>query len=128
RLKNAGQKVVTIGDTANAGGDFTVDPKGPDDYHKVVRALVARQSSPTYIVHLWGVSTDDESEPTAERMETAQDLGFYSLLFLVQALGREDLKHSIKIVVVTNHMQEVVGGELTRPDKATVGGPCRVIP
>lgn len=125
-LKAAGQKVVTVGRQASEGCDYTVDPRRPDDYHHVIRAMRARQSSPTHILHLWGL--DDDAGELLARVDRSLDHGFYSLLFLAQALGREDLKHSIRIAIVTTHMQDVIGGELTRPEKATVNGPCKVIP
>lgn len=131
RLKSSGRKVVTVTAGRNSNGetsgDFVIDPQRPDDYLTLVRSLVARQASPTHIVHLWGVS-DEAEGPSLDLIDATLDRGFYSLLFLAQALGREDIKHEIRLAVVTSSMREVIGGELTRPDKATVMGPCRVIP
>lgn len=126
-LKTAGQSVVTVS-SKDPSADFAVDPRVSEDYHRVIRTLVARQAAPTHVVHLWGLSAGDDREFTPECADNAQDLGFYSLLFLAQALGREDVKHPVTITVVTSGMQEVIGGELTRPDKATIAGPCRVLP
>src|SRR6185436_18998195 len=51
-----------------------------------------------------------------------------SLMYLAQALGREGSGRPMELGVVTSGMQDVVGGELTQPEKATVLGPCKVIP
>src|SRR5262249_4086764 len=51
-----------------------------------------------------------------------------SLLFLAQALSRAQSKGPLRIAIVTTGMQDVLGGDLTAPEKATVLGPCRVIP
>jgi non-ribosomal peptide synthase protein (TIGR01720 family) len=68
--------------------------------------------------------------------ERMQERGFYSLLFLAQALGKQVLSESleeqkkaalIQIAIVSNNMQSVSGEEELQPEKATVLGPCRVI-
>jgi acyl transferase domain-containing protein len=127
-LRDADQTVLTVGYGESSGAEVTIEPGNPEDYHGLVRTLVSRKATPTHVLHVWGVSADDEREPTPERVDLSQELGFYSLLFLAQALGREDVKHPLTIVTVSNDMQEVIGGELARPDKATVMGPVRVLP
>ena len=54
--------------------------------------------------------------------------GFYSLLFLAQALRKLTNKSTIRIDVVTSNVQEVTGEETLAPEKITILGPCRVIP
>ena len=61
-------------------------------------------------------------------MSNNQSLGFYSLLFLAQALEKQKITTSTQIMVVTNNMQDVVGNEKIYPEKSTVLGPCMVIP
>lgn len=61
-------------------------------------------------------------------VETAQNLGFYSLLYLTQTLGTQNIDHEIEMVVVSNHLQNVTGEETIAPEKATTIGPVRVIP
>ena len=64
-------------------------------------------------------------------------MGFYSLLYLAQALGKQLLDqistgptivNNIELKVVTSNIQEVTGEESLSPEKATVLGPCKVIP
>jgi acyl transferase domain-containing protein len=131
QLTAAGQTVVTVraGQAFAATGPdrFEIDPRGRADYVTLLKAMREGGRRPGFIVHLWGL-TEDEAGPRLERLERAQALGFYSLLSLAQALIRAEVKQPVQLAVVTNHMQEVVGGELTCPEKATVLGPCRVIP
>ncbi|OUL18005.1 type I polyketide synthase [Nostoc sp. 106C] len=63
-----------------------------------------------------------------ERVEKLQNLGFWSLLFLTQALGKQNLSEHIEIAVISNNLQEVTGEENLCPEKATLLGPCKVIP
>jgi NAD(P)-dependent dehydrogenase (short-subunit alcohol dehydrogenase family) len=53
---------------------------------------------------------------------------FFRLLWLVQAMGEHAPSHPIRLLVVTNGVHDVVGGETPRPDAALVLGPCRVAP
>ncbi|HEY2738308.1 MAG TPA: SDR family NAD(P)-dependent oxidoreductase, partial [Thermoanaerobaculia bacterium] len=65
--------------------------------------------------------------PTLGSVDSHQDLGFYSLLFLAQALGRRRGGRA-RIAVVSSRMQRVTDGDEVVPDKATLLGLCRVIP
>jgi NAD(P)-dependent dehydrogenase (short-subunit alcohol dehydrogenase family)/acyl carrier protein len=104
-----------------------VDPGQRADYAALLKALADGGQTPHFVAHLWGV-TRQEAGSSLDRLEEAQARGFYSLLFLAQALARLEDKQALHIGVVTNHMQEVAAGELTCPEKATVLGPCKVIP
>ena len=84
--------------------------------------------SPTVIVHLWNVTPHDHTQSGIDVFEKLQDLGFYSLIFLAQALGKQNILDPLRIGVVSTHIQEVTGEEALCPEKATVLGPCKVIP
>src|SRR5439155_18210545 len=121
--------------TVRAGRVFT--PVGPDEfamnpgerseYPALLKALREGGRRPQFIVHLWGLTAESDV-PLLARVDEAETRGFYSLLFLAQAIASADTKDPVQVAVVTNGMQEVAGGELTCPEKATVVGPCRVIP
>jgi NAD(P)-dependent dehydrogenase (short-subunit alcohol dehydrogenase family) len=132
QLVAAGQTVVSVragrGFAQPGPNLFEVDPRERGDYVALLKALWEGGRAPRFVVHLWGLSRDEQGSLPADRLEGAQARGFFSLLFLAQALGRVDLKKSLDVAVVTNGMMEVVGGELTCPEKATVLGPCKVIP
>ena len=124
-LREKGWAVITVTAGASFSGDvregFKLRPEAREDYASLVGALQAAGELPTHIIHLFGVTGRSAALAVQER-------GFFSLLFLAQALGAQDDKNKLRLVVVTDHMQEVTGGELTEPEKATVLGPCRVIP
>ncbi|MCA1568065.1 MAG: SDR family oxidoreductase [Acidobacteria bacterium] len=130
RLRRAGDEVIT----ANAGeryakGDdraYTLNPRRQEDYLSLLRDLQAERMIPDRVVHLWGVTGGAESTDTEANFARAQESGLYSLIFLTQAL----VEHSIepRILVVTDHAQEVSDGDALRPEKATVLAACKVIP
>lgn len=133
QLENGGHNVISVfaGEKFNKTGDsvYTVNPQTRDGYDSLLKDLRASNMIPDMIMHLWSVTPITESETFAlERLTTTQDLGFYSLLFLTQALGEQAGEKSLRIQVVSNNMQEVIGGELLCPEKATVLGPGLVAP
>ncbi|MEW6742819.1 MAG: amino acid adenylation domain-containing protein [Planctomycetota bacterium] len=100
--------------------DWTVDPAAPESYAALASDWQGRGLLPRTIVHCWNVSADGAADGDAG--------GFYSLLFLAQALGTLRLAHEIRLVVVSSGVHEVTGGETLLPEKATLLGPCLVIP
>jgi hypothetical protein len=52
--------------------------------------------------------------------EESQAKGFYSLLFLAQALGKQNTTDEFQITVISNNLQSVTGLESLCPEKATV--------
>jgi acyl transferase domain-containing protein/acyl carrier protein len=130
-LVASGQAVATVragtGFAASGPDEYEMDPRDRGGYLALLRALRERGGTPEFVVHLWGL-TREEPVPILERVEEAQARGFLSLLYLAQAVARAEMKHPVQLAVVTNHTQDVVGGELTCPEKATVQGPCLVIP
>ncbi len=133
QLRAAGQVVVTVRAGKSLGplgpGEYEMDPRHRADYVGLLKLVMAAGQAPDFALHLWGVtSSEGDGSPLGTRLDAAQDRGFFSLLFLAQALGRVDFKQPLTLAVITSHMQDVIGGDLLHPEKATVLGPCRVIP
>jgi amino acid adenylation domain-containing protein len=103
-LRREGREVVTV-----APGE---------DLAALVSDLRATGRMPSRIVHLWSLLSDG--------FESAQDLGFRSLVRLAQALGEGS--EAVDLCMVTAGLFEVTGGEELRPERATLLGPARVLP
>jgi acyl transferase domain-containing protein len=132
RQEENGQKVTTvvIGDrfTRLDAQTYTIRPHHRDDYEALLKDLRAQTRSPETIVHLWGVTPTDQQPSETESFERYQTLGFYSLVFLAQALEKQNFTAPIQIGVVSNQIQAVIGDEPLCPAKATVLGACKAIP
>ena len=109
-------------------GVYTINPQASADYDALLKHLHLINKVPERIVHLWSVTQSDSRELTGETAEAGQYLGFYSLLFLTQALGNITRKSSTHIMVLSNNIHNVLGEEHLCPEKATLLGPCKVIP
>jgi len=132
QLRTQSQDVITV----KVGSEFaklsdrlyTLNPQQRNDYDALLDELLAQHKLPNRIVHFWSVTPVGEKESGFEGVEKAQETGFYSLLFLAQALGKQNLTDELQITVVSNNMQSVTGVEVLCPEKATVLGPIKVIP
>jgi len=129
RLQQAGQKIITVqvgtAFTQLGKNTFSLNPENANDYKTLFRELHAQEKLPKSIVHLWNVTT--RTETALEALDKAQFLGFYSLLFLAQAIGEQGISDDIQLSVISNNMQTVAGDTVLFPEKASVLGPIKVI-
>jgi tyrocidine synthetase-3 len=133
RLKKAGFTVITVtpGPAFEKQNNtaYTIDPSVSSHYHDLVKALKTAAEFPGRILHLWGMTSHNGTGTTGiETIKETLDTGFYSLVYLVQAIQREKVSGDIKIDVITTDMQEIDGCENMNPAKAAILGPVKVIP
>ncbi|QTA91519.1 type I polyketide synthase [Desulfonema magnum] len=148
QLKADGQKVIIVKNGPSFAKQeipecqsctlaYTLNPEQQEGYDALFNELRTYDSIPRHIAHLWNVSDKfinyQESEiknfkSQMQWVDNAQYLGFYSLLFLAQAIGRQNITDTLQIAVISNNMQEVNPGDLRCPEKATSMGLVRVIP
>ncbi|WP_371934131.1 SDR family NAD(P)-dependent oxidoreductase [Chroococcidiopsis sp. CCNUC1] len=105
---------------------YTLNPKQPQEYDLLLQALSSQGLAPSHIVHLWSVTTS--GRPSTEfEFDAIQAKGFYSLLFLAQAIGRQHFSYDLQIAAISNQMQAVTGEESLCPEKATLLGAMKVV-
>jgi amino acid adenylation domain-containing protein len=131
RLREAAQDIVTVASGVEFQQldptSYTIDPGRRDHYDRLFAELRAAEQLPTQIAHLWSVTPTDLPAEW-ERVDQAQRLGFYSLLYLAQALEKQRVAEPIRIAMLSNNMQKVAGEAVLYPEKATLLGPCKVLP
>lgn len=104
---------------------FTINPDSNNDYGLLFENLTV---IPAKIIHLWNIVNPEEPAAGPDKLQLLQNRGFYSLMFLAQEIGKKNIENEIKIIVVSNNLQEVSGSEILLPERATVFGPVKVIP
>ncbi len=119
----AGKEFAILGDRA-----YAINPQQREDYDTLVAEIQAQHQMPNaiakhswHIAHFWSIAA---YEPTQKN----QNLGFYSLLFLAQALEKHEISNPVDLLVVTSNIHDVTGDEELFPEQVTVLGPCKVIP
>jgi acyl transferase domain-containing protein/acyl carrier protein len=127
RLQQLGLDVITVkvGEKFNQidNNTYTINPAEAGDYHHLLRQLREQGKTPNTITHLWSLT-----QSQALSWETTQNLGFYSLVYLVQAIGQQQINDAIQLLVIANHLHDITGNEELFPEKTTILGACKVIP
>ena len=104
---------------------FEVNPRNQQDYDRLLRDLDTLNPAPSRLAHLWNVQP--QRKALLDREEDALYAGFYSLLFLAQALQKNGPASLRQIGVITSGAFDVVGTETMNPFNAMLHGPCRVL-
>jgi malonyl CoA-acyl carrier protein transacylase/acyl carrier protein len=146
RLRMQEETVITVTVGAQfskiSEREYTLRSECRADYDALLKDMDSRGLFPTNIVHLWTLIATDHVPSGLAYFETAQALGFYSLLFLTQALGEHNVgpcdtaagavsctcPQPLQVAIVSNNLQEVIGGEVLCPVRATVLGIGKVAP
>ena len=106
---------------------YRIHPSSFADYVALFREFESLELAPSHLVHLWSLSASP-GQGKERGFHRQQEQGFYSLLYLAQLLGRQRAPTAARLDVITNHLHEIGGREPLCPAKATLLGPCAVIP
>ena len=130
RLTREGKDVMRLvparGFSPIGAGAYSINPHQPADYEAALRELKALGKYPRHIVHLWSVPPTKAGE--GDWFDNGQAGGFYSLLYLAQAIGSQRLADAIELTVVSGPLHDIVKSDRVAPEKCTVLGACAVIP
>jgi acyl transferase domain-containing protein len=107
---------------------YAINPRLYKDYVSLFDKIGEEHGSPTNIVHLWNTTDDSDESASAARFTRIQETGFYNLIYLAQVIERQKIFQPVQISLVTNGAHDVTGSETLVPEKATLRGPCLVIP
>ncbi|MCT2581930.1 type I polyketide synthase [Actinophytocola gossypii] len=107
------------------GGAVTEVPAARLADRESGEALVA-EGVPARIVHAAALDADPAADLDAAWR--AQDTGFFALLALAQALAGRDTPAPVRLDVLSAGTEDVLGGDLTHPEQATLDGIARVLP
>ena len=132
QLLGAGHSVisVTVGEQFRQLSEFAyeVNPRARIDYDTLVEELAGRSLLPQRVAHLWTLNHPAKDDTRMQTYYKNQDLGFFSLFFLAQAMGEEGISGTLDITAVSNGSQRVDDEQVPYPDKATLLGPIKVMP
>ncbi|HPD91889.1 MAG: SDR family NAD(P)-dependent oxidoreductase [Rhodobacter sp.] len=133
RLRAAGHKVIEVqaGDSFRRRTEtaYTLPTeRGREGYDQLIQDLVHRGTVPTRIAHFWLASGEERFRAGSNAFQAHVEQGFYSLMFLGQAIGAEGLAGPIHLTVITAGAAQVRAEGLRWPEKAMIAGPARVIP
>ena len=133
RLRSAAHQVTVVrsGDLFARLSEFEyllAPERGREGYDELMRDLVATGNSPQQIVHGWLVTQEERFRPGSSFFHRNLEQGFFSLLFLAQAMAGENLPKPQHLTVLSSGAVRVRDEALPYPEKATLMGPARVAP
>ena len=106
---------------------YSIDPQNESDYEELFRKMAVTNCFPKTIIHLWSI-TGDNPASASNNLDEFLNKGFYSLLFLAKAMAKTGVDQQLQIIVIANNVQSLTGDENIVAEKATILGPCKVIP
>jgi len=107
---------------------WVVNPSRSEDYKAALRQVRQTGREPRFIVHLWCLTPALETPLNGELRRQMLDRGFFSIVSIAQAIRDSFPSTRVQLSVVSDHIHDVTGEEQLCPEKATVLGPCLVIP
>lgn len=128
RAKNRNMITVNPGSHFHAreDNDYVINPSSEDDYKQLFTRLISLDKMPAQVLHLWNLATE-QGDLSIEKINHAQERGFYSVLNISRAWQHLGILANKKIMVVSSALQNVLGKERVCPGKATLLGPLTVI-
>ena len=126
-LVQFGEKFSCQNKSSQSRRIYTINPRNQDDYNTLIEELLDLNWTPSKILHLWSLTAQNQAPSGLEEVDRTQETGFYSLLYLVQALAKHNLT-KLEISVISNNLQSVTGEEVITPEKATLLGGIKTIP
>jgi acyl transferase domain-containing protein/aryl carrier-like protein len=103
---------------------FSINPREPCHYSKLMTTIAGRGQVVELMVHAWQINRRGNE---CGESEEALGLGFYSLLYLFQALETRLRSRPLNVSVVTSDAQLVLGDERCSPFAAMLAACTRVI-
>ncbi len=133
RLRGAGHTVITVA-TGDAFARLSEDSyvlapeRGREGYDQLIQDLVTHGLAPSRIAHFWLLTASETFRPGSSFFHRNLEQGFYSLMFLAQAISDENLPRPLHFTTITSGAAQVRSEPLPYPEKSTIIGPMRVIP
>jgi acyl transferase domain-containing protein/acyl carrier protein len=127
-LENLGVEIVDVrrGNSFAATGpnQYSIRPDNREDYDQLLAAVLRNNTALDGVLHLWNAAPEatGEVDPSGGRRD-----GFYSTLWLAQALGDVALTKPLPVFVVSTDMQRVLGSETLRLERTLLLGPVLVM-
>lgn len=121
--------IVTVGSNfvRHEDGSYSVHPDQRDDYELLLTELREQGMAPNRIVHCWTLTDEPSLTMSMDIVNKTLELGFYSLLNLIQSLGTLGMD-TCDISIITNYLQNISGSEIVCPEKALITGYSLVVP
>ncbi|MCP4221402.1 MAG: acyltransferase domain-containing protein, partial [bacterium] len=125
-LEQKGQQVTTVipGTTflQQTENRFVLNPSSKEDYRKLMGVIADSRPLPRRVLHCWSIRREAEAPANREQMAKALENGFYSFLYLVQAIRESYNGSEVDVIALTDNMQAVSGEAYLNPAQSPIIG------
>lgn len=133
RLREAGHSVVEVftsdGYSRRDDGCYALSPEqGRSGYDSLIKDLVLEGKTPSRIVSFWLADQTPFSRAGNSLFHRNVEQGFYSLMFLAQAMSDENIAMPVHVTALTTGAVAFKDEGIECPEMATILGPIRVLP
>ncbi|WP_260852411.1 type I polyketide synthase [Bacillus pumilus] len=129
-FKQKGIKVISVtkGEAYQEQDEsFTVNPAEGQHYRNMLDSLSNRGINIQRILHLWEAAKEDDNSNRQAAFQAHIEKGYYSLIFLSQAIAAQKNIRECRLFTITSGIQPVTGNETICAEKSAMLGPCKVI-
>ncbi|MCU0289365.1 MAG: type I polyketide synthase, partial [Acidobacteria bacterium] len=114
-MRKAGHHVVSVTQgpvfSRKQDNGYEIDLRSEEDYVLLLAALEREGKFPQRIVHLWNITKADPRQWGPDWDASYLDQGFYSLLYLAKAIGKQNMNAELQLLVLSNRVQSALGNE-----------------
>ncbi|MCP4213370.1 MAG: KR domain-containing protein, partial [bacterium] len=125
-LKQNGQQVTTVtpGNTfrQQAENRFTLNPSSKEDYGKLLGIIGNSRPLPRHVLHCWSIRREEDASDYRKNITETLENGFYSFLYLVQAIRKAYNGSEVEVIALTDNMQAVSGEAYLNPAQSPILG------
>jgi acyl-CoA synthetase (AMP-forming)/AMP-acid ligase II/acyl carrier protein len=108
---------------------YCIAPVNAEHYQRLFSTIKANKVEITQILHLWNYQEYNGEINNLKALEEAQNLGIYSLLFLVQALTKvQSSEDSVRLLFISSYTQAIKTTDKVAYEKSPVLGIVKTIP
>ncbi len=129
QLRAGGHDVMTVVSSSHfdriGQRRYALGCTSAEDYRLLAGELRRSDWRPESILHLWSL---DAIDGDAAKFDVVQHHGFYSLLYMAQALVPDGVADEARITVVSSGLCGITGSEPLQPAAATMLGLLNVLP
>lgn len=129
-FKQKGIKVISVtkGEAYQEQDEsFTINPAEGQHYRNMLDTLSNRGINIQRILHLWEAAKEDDNSNRQAAFQAHIEKGYYSLIFLSQAIAAQKNIRECRLFTITSGIQPVTGNETICAEKSAMLGPCKVI-
>jgi acyl-CoA synthetase (AMP-forming)/AMP-acid ligase II/NAD(P)-dependent dehydrogenase (short-subunit alcohol dehydrogenase family)/acyl carrier protein len=108
---------------------YQINPKNPNHYRQLLECLLEEEIRVNQILHLWTYDKYEGEVCNLESLENAQNLGIYSLLFLIQALEKVEIgEQPVQLLVISSYANPTSPDDDIAYEKSPISGLIKTIP